>query len=139
MCTRNNPAASGRFGLSFVRQLLSHGSLFGGLIYNNSLSSQLSGKSYDASLGEGRVILGEDGLPGFLVWLHVDDLILHGPTHVKVDHALTLVMNEALRMGLVYQKKKTVPPSKSSVTVDLITTSPQYLLYLFRLRNSVRL
>ena len=110
MGTRNSPAASGRFGLSFVRELLCHGSLFGGLACNNSLSSQLSGLPYDCNLGEGRVMLGEDGLPGVLVWLHVDDLLLHGPTPEKVGRALTLVMDEALRMGLICQKKKTIPP-----------------------------
>ena len=41
-------------------------------------------------------MLGEDGLPGVLAWLHVDDVLLHGPTSEKFGRALTLVMDEAL-------------------------------------------
>ena len=57
-----------------------------------------------------RVMLGEDGLPGVLAWLHVDDLLLHGTTSEKVGRALTLGIYEALQMGLIYQKNKMIPP-----------------------------
>ena len=93
MCTRNIPAASVRLGHSFVCLLLSHGPLFGGLSCINSLSSQLKGSPYDSTLGEGRVSVGGDRVPAVLVWLHVDDLLLHGPTYNKVAKSLTVVMD----------------------------------------------
>ena len=57
-------------------------------------------------------MLGEDGLPGVLAWLHVNDLLLHGPTPEKFGQALTLVIDEYLQVGLICQKKRTIPPSQ---------------------------
>ena len=110
MGTRNSPAASGRFGLSFIRELLQHDVLFGGLALENTVATQMNGSPHIAGLGEGRALMGEDGYAAVLVWLHVDDILLHDPTYNKVAMALTFVMDTALRLGLICQRKKTVPP-----------------------------
>jgi hypothetical protein len=47
-----------------------------------------------------------------LLLVHVDDLLLNGPTWAKTAAALTGVMDLALEVGLLFNLKKVVPPSQ---------------------------
>ena len=72
----------------------------------------LSGAGFDPKLGEGRVLVADDGSPALLIWIHVDDVFLHGPTGDKVVAGLNYVMDTALRLGLICQPVKTKPPGQ---------------------------
>ena len=112
MGTRQSPAGSGRFGASFIRILLDTCPLFQGRPVDNTFQNFICHQVFDAKLGEGRVLIGSDGLPALLVWLHVDDLLLHGPTYSKVSSGLQFVLDEAQRLGLIYQPVKLLPPTQ---------------------------
>jgi len=47
-----------------------------------------------------------------LIWIHVDDVFLHGPSEAKVIAGLNYVMETALRLGLICQPVKTRPPCR---------------------------
>ena len=110
MGTRQSPAGSGRIGNAFLRMIIETNPCFQGTPVDNSLVGQLLLKLHTPSFGEGWVLLDEEGIPCVLPWLHVDDLLLHGPTLSKTTAALNFVMDEALRVGLICQAKKTVLP-----------------------------
>ena len=120
MGTRNSPAASGRFGASFTRELLDYEVLFGGVVLDNSMAYQLAGGQCTPEWGEGRVLMGPDNLPSVLPFLHVDDFLLHGPTYAKTGKALTHLMDEAIKKGLVCQAKKTIAPCQSILFCGLV-------------------
>ena len=74
MGTCNSPGASGRFGAAFLRIILRDCPLFQGTPINNTKVAMVNDSSYRPELGEGKVLIGSDGLPTLIVWLHVDDI-----------------------------------------------------------------
>ena len=50
----------------------------------NDFASDLQGTQYNANLGTGRAEVGHDGQGVNLLFMHVDDIFLHGPTLEKV-------------------------------------------------------
>jgi hypothetical protein len=48
----------------------------------------LEGSVFDPKLGIGRVMSGSDGPPICLIWIHVYDFFLHGPTRANCTSAL---------------------------------------------------
>jgi len=109
MGSTNSPGASGRYGAGFLRFIREHCPLFQG---HPRLNSMLSGGGFDPALGEGRVLVDDDGSPALLIWIHVDDVFLHGPDGGKVEAGLNYVMDTALRLGLICQPVKTKPPGR---------------------------
>ena len=87
MGTRNSPGASGRFGAAFLRMVIDTSDLFKGTAVDNSLQQYFSHKVYHPTYGEGRVLIGSDGLPVVLIWIHVDDILIHAPTLSKLEAA----------------------------------------------------
>ena len=80
----NSPAIAGRMGAAILRQLLErHPELFQGEPRDNTWQAT-TGDDSDATQrhGHGRVMITpNDGLPAVLIWVHVDDFFLHGPTY----------------------------------------------------------
>lgn len=111
MGTCNSPGVAGHFGVSFLQVLRRH-PVFSGTESTNTFASYLGGQQHHAKWGTGRVLLGVDGLPACLVWIHVDDILVHGPTKEKTELAMTVVMNEALRLGLICQPCKMKAPAQ---------------------------
>ena len=62
--------------------------------------------------GEGRILFSSDGLPVVLIWMHVDDIFIHGPTLAKLEAALDHIMATAVQLGLICNPFKTSPPSQ---------------------------
>ena len=83
MGTRNSPGASGRFGAAFIRAVMDSSDLFKGSPIDNSVQQYFVNRIYHPTHGEGRVLIGSDGLPVVLIWLHVDDILIHAPTLKK--------------------------------------------------------
>ena len=112
MGTRNSPGASGRFGAAFIRLVMDTSELFHGTPVDNSLHGYFSQRIDHPLFGEGRVLIGPDGLPVVLLWLHVDDLLIHASTLGKLEAALDHILHTALKLGLICHPSKTSPPSQ---------------------------
>ena len=101
MGTRNSPGTSGRFGAAFIRVILDNTELFGGDPVDNSIQQYFVKKFSHPILGEGRVVLGKDGLPAVLIWLHVDEILIYGSTLGKLEAALNYIMDMTVKLGLI--------------------------------------
>ena len=112
MGTRNSPGASGRFGAAFLRVVMDTSDLFQGTPVDNSLQQYFSHEVYHPAYGEGRVLIGSDGLPVVLIWIHVDDILIHAPTLSKLEAAMDHIMGTTVRLGLICHPDKTSPPSQ---------------------------
>lgn len=113
MGTRNSPGASGKFGAAFIRMVIETSDLFGGEPIDASIQEYFTnnGKPHP-TCGEGRLLLGPDGEPAVLLWLHVDDILIHAPTLKKLELAMSHIYNTILRLGLICKTDKTNPPSQ---------------------------
>ena len=112
MGTCNSPGGSGRLGTAFIRHVLETSPIFQGIPIDNSKIGLILGIPFDPSWGEGRILIGDDGLPAALVWIHVDDILIHAPTKSKVEAAMRVIMDEMVRFGLICQHVKTKPPAQ---------------------------
>ena len=106
----NSPGASGRYGAVFLHLVTTTLPAFQGQPVRNDIASGFAGSGYDPRLGVGRVLIGTDGLPACLLWIHVDDLLVHGPTYAKCLQGLLQLLDLTVRLGLICQRVKTVPP-----------------------------
>ena len=108
MGTRNSPGASGRFGAALVRMVMETSDLFKGFPVDNSLQIYFTNKVHHPQYGEGQVLIDTDGLPVVLIWLHVDDLLLHAPTKFKLEAAMEHTLNTIVHLSLIchYAKKE---------------------------------
>jgi len=113
MGTRNSPGGAGKFGASYIRSILDSSPVFQGRAYDNSLQTYFVRTVHHPQLGEGQLLIGSDGLPVVLIWLHVDDKLIHSPTHRKLIITLEVILLKALTLGLIYNNKKTVSPTQT--------------------------
>ena len=112
MGTRNSPGASGKFGAAFIRTVIETSDLFGGTPVDASIQQYFSNNGIShPTFGEGRVLLGPDGEPAVLLWLHVDDILIHASSLHKLEAAMAHIYNTILRLGLICKTDKTNPPS----------------------------
>jgi hypothetical protein len=109
----NSPAIAGRMGAAILRQLFErHPEIFQGEPRDNTWQAT-TGKEATQQHGHGRVMITpNDGLPAVLVWVHVDDFFLHGPTYTKTAAALSALFDLALAEGLLCNPAKTTPPTR---------------------------
>ena len=112
MGTRNSPGASGRFGTAFIWHVMETSELFEGTPRDNSLQQYVSETIPHQKFGEGRVLFGSDGLPAGLIWLDVDDILIHAPIKAKLEAALDHILTITVRLGLICHHSKTDPPSQ---------------------------
>ena len=68
--------------------------------------------SYDPQLGYGWVSTNASG-GTVLVWVYVDDFLIHAPTQEMCQEGLRLFMDTALDCGLLCHPDKLVPPTLS--------------------------
>jgi hypothetical protein len=59
--------------------------------------------------------MGSDGLPAALIWVMVDDYLIHAPTKRKCREAFTVFMNHMVRLGFICQCVKTGPPAQKTI------------------------
>ena len=112
MGTRNSPGASGKFGAAFIRIVIETSDLFNGQPLDASVQNYfVNGGVSHPVCGEGRVLIGPDGLPAVLLWLHVDDILIHAPSLAKLNAAMNHIYDTIVRLGLICKTIKTNPPS----------------------------
>jgi hypothetical protein len=83
-----------------------------GEVLINDWKVALEGDEFDPKLGIGRVLIGSDGLPAYLIWIHVDDIFLHGPTREKYTSALKKILDLTVFVGLICHPTKLKPPAQ---------------------------
>ena len=104
----NSPAMGNRFGVAFLRKLLSNSAIFQGDPQDNCYWTHFSGRRpYDPTLGYGLICPG-----AAYVWAYVDDFLIHGPTHESCATALQHFLDAALECGMLCHPKKLIPPSQ---------------------------
>jgi hypothetical protein len=72
-----------------------------GEVVINDWKFALEGDEIDPKLGVDRVLIGYDGLPACLIWIHVDDIFLHGPTRDNSTSALKKILDLTVLVGLI--------------------------------------
>jgi hypothetical protein len=101
-----SPAVSGRFGAAFLRLIFQEVEEVQGEVSINDWKVALEGDEFDPKLGILRVLIGSDGLPVCLIWIHVDDIFLHGPTRAKCTSALKKILDLTVLVGLICHPTK---------------------------------
>lgn len=105
----NSPAIACRMGLAFVRLLREKFSVFQGKAKANCWWTNFTYSGYDPSLGYGYVLEGKDG-GAVLIWVWVDDFLIHGPTYEKTCEAVRFFLDTAVDCGFLFHPKKCVWP-----------------------------
>ena len=82
------------------------------------------GLPYKETLGVSRVVIGLDGLPAVIVWIHVDNIFIHGPTFAKTMRDQTHLLDMALWCCLVAKPEKTKPPPANVNSTAAWSTTP---------------
>ena len=131
METHNLPGASSRFGAALIRQAIETSKLFGGSPVDNSLQQYFSDKISHSKFGEDRVLFSPEGLSAVLLWLHVDDILIHTPNKSKLEAALTHILGTTIRLGIICHLSKTSSPSQGVKICGFeYDTSPVPTLYI---------
>jgi hypothetical protein len=112
MGAANSPAISCRITNSALRMIREREPVFQGTIDTNTWKDAMAGDDYDPRKGHGRILMGPDGLPAALLWVMVDDYLVHAPTKKKCCQAFSAFMDHMLRMGFICQPIKTSPPKQ---------------------------
>jgi hypothetical protein len=74
MGSANPPALSGKFGAAFLRLTCQEVEYMQGEVQINDWRVALEGSGFDPKLWIGCVLIGSDGIPVCLIWIHVDDI-----------------------------------------------------------------
>jgi hypothetical protein len=111
--TANSPAIAGPIGAAILRLLLARSpAKFSGQGSPNIWWTGFRFLGYDPNLGYGFLWRSlQDGLPAVLLWVHVDDFLLHRPTYNKAAAPLSALMDTALDTVLAHPAKMS-PPSQ---------------------------
>jgi hypothetical protein len=112
MGSSNSPAVSGRFGAAFIRLTFQEVEETQGDVLINDWKVALEGDEFDPKLGIGRVLIGSDGLPACLIWIHVDDIFLHESTRETCTSALKKILDLTVLVGLICHPTKLKPPAQ---------------------------
>jgi hypothetical protein len=131
MGSANSPAIACRLGNSGLRLLRTESELFQGTPTENSWRNPFGGEVYHAVFGHGRFLMGADGLPAAILFAHVDDYLVHGPTHRKTCLAFNAFMDHSVRLGIICQETKTRPPSQQQKFCGFLydtTNTPRLLI-----------
>jgi hypothetical protein len=80
MGSASSPAISCRITNGGMRTIRATEPVFQGDIEINTWATAMKDGSYEPRKGHGRVLMGADGLPAALIWVMVDDYLIHAPT-----------------------------------------------------------
>jgi len=108
MGSANSPAVTGRMGSAFIRLMQELApEIFLGECKSNTWRDSFSDSTYNPKLGHGHVLISEeDGLPVVLLFAHIDDFFLEGPTWEKTAEMMQILMDAAMRVGLLFNPTK---------------------------------
>ena len=107
----NSPAIACRLGLAFVRLVKERFEEFQGKGKANCYWTGMRENGFDPKLGYGFILESHDG-GAVLVWVWVDDFLIHGPTKDKTTRALKFFLHTAVDCGFLFHPKKLIPPQQ---------------------------
>jgi hypothetical protein len=87
------PCSISQIGGAFLRLVYQEMEEMQGEVQINVWREALEGGGFEARLGIGRFLVGSDGLPCCLIWIHVADFILHGLSRAKCTSVLKKTLN----------------------------------------------
>jgi hypothetical protein len=112
MGSASSPAISCRITNGAMRTIRDTESVFQGDVEISTWATAMKDGSYDPRKGHGRVVMGREGLPAALIWVMVDDYLVHAPTKRKCQLAFSSFMDHMVRLGFICQCVKTSPPAQ---------------------------
>jgi hypothetical protein len=108
----NSPALAARYGIAFLRKLREQYDIFKGKGRANCYWTGLSYVGFDPDKGYGFVFEDESGEGVVLLWVWIDDFLIHGPTYEKTSAALTIFLDACVDCGLLCHPTKLTPPQQ---------------------------
>ena len=113
MGSANSPALACRYGMAFLRKLISETPVFHGSVQANCYWRSFGMREdLDPSLGYGYVLVKANGEGAARAWSFVDDFLLHAPTQAACQEALTAFLDLSVKCGMLCHPKKLVPPQQ---------------------------
>ena len=109
----NSPALASRYGVAFLRKLREKYDIFKGKGRANCYWTGLSYLGFDPDKGYGFIFEDENGEGVVLLWVWVDDFLIHGPTYEKTSAALSLFLDACVDCGLLCHPTKLTPPQQT--------------------------
>jgi hypothetical protein len=82
------PGIAGCQGAGLHQQLQARAEVFQGIMTDNGLDGRctaISGEQCNPDQGIGLVLMGSDGLPAPLMWIHVNNVLIHVPMKAKCE------------------------------------------------------
>ena len=92
---------------------MDYSDLFKVFTIDNSIDQYFVHKNFQSTYGDRRFRIGNDGLPVVILKMRVDDIFLHSPTQGRLTLALDFVLDQTMRLGLIYLPIKKTTPSQS--------------------------
>jgi hypothetical protein len=120
MGSASSPAISCRITNGGMRTIRDIEPIFKSNVQLNTWSTAMKDGSYDPRKGHGQVLMGSDGLPAALIWVMVDDYLIHAPTERKCREAFTVFINHMVWLGFICQCVKTSPPAQQQKLCGMI-------------------
>ena len=109
----NSPGLAGRYGLSFLRLLKETTDIFGQSGRDNCYWTEFRDTgTFVPGLGYGYILTRSDGRPAVLIWVWVDDFLIHGPDWESTAEALTFFLDASVRVGMLCHPGKLIPPQQ---------------------------
>jgi hypothetical protein len=131
MGSASSPAISCRITNGGMRTIRDLESVFQSKIQTNTWETAMQDGYYNPQKGHGQVLMGSDGLPAALIWVMVDDYLIHAPTERKCREAFTVFMNHMVRLEFICRCVKTSPPAQQQKLCGMIfdtSTVPTLLI-----------
>eukprot|EP00957_Ditylum_brightwellii_P034514 2617041-Ditylum_brightwellii.AAC.2 len=101
----SSPGKAGQEMAAIAEELEKH-PLLKGRVKFNLVTSHYTGTNFDPSLPEGQFEVNPDGYPVPLVWIYVDDFLIHAATHHLYCEAVSVMMDTLLCMDLLAHQSK---------------------------------
>ena len=126
MGSANSPAIACRLTYSVLRQIREREPIFQGMAKQNTWMKKMDTGDYDARKGHGRVLIRRDGEPAALMWVMVDDFLIHAPSKEACEEAFRVFLNHMVRVGFICQVAKTKPPAQAQKFCGLIFNTERH-------------
>jgi hypothetical protein len=80
--------------------------LFHGKVRVNSMLDYYKGKKINPNHPEGRYEVDNNGIPVPVVWVFIDDFLVHGPDEESCGRALIIVLKTLIQLGFLCNQAK---------------------------------
>eukprot|EP00957_Ditylum_brightwellii_P139296 10615793-Ditylum_brightwellii.AAC.1 len=125
--------------MGVIYQMIEEHPLFKGWVKVNFITRHYTRDAYDPPLPENRVEIGKDRRPILVIWISMDDFLIHVLTHKLCCEAVSLAMEALLKLGILafplkdnsitlIQHLQTHPPKCSRLDLAIVICRLQRLV-----------